>query len=260
MGILNVTPDSFSDGGQFISTEKAVAHAQKMLAQGVDIIDVGGESTRPGAAPVPAEEEKHRVCPVIEALNYNFPDITISIDTFKANVASAALEAGAEIINDITGLTGDPDMLTTAAASNAGIVIMHMKGKPRTMQDRPEYQDVVQEVTQFLQGQKDLAIAAGIEPERLAFDPGIGFGKSLEHNLQILAQLDSVGVHDRPVLLGVSRKSFMGRILETDDLAAREWPTVGLTSYAIEHGARILRVHDIQSNAQAARMSEAILN
>lgn len=207
-----------------------------------------------------AEDEKRRVCPIIATLRSAYPDIAISVDTFKADVAAAAIDAGADIINDVTGLTGDPDMIATAASSKAGVVIMHMKGEPRTMQVQPSYHDVVSEISDFLQTQKDRAESAGIEPHRLAFDPGIGFGKSLDHNLKILQTLSAFGINDRPILLGVSRKSFIGKILQTDDLEARSWPTVALTSYAIEQGARILRVHDVRSNVQAARMSEAILN
>ena len=259
MGILNVTPDSFSDGGQFVDLDQAVAHAKAMVDEGADILDIGGESTRPGAQPVGALEERDRVIPVIEAILSELPDVTLSIDTSKASVAGAAMARGAHIINDITGLTGDPDMASIAASAGAGLVLMHMRGQPRTMQAAPNYEDAVSEVRAFLECQGRLAIDAGVAEVCLAYDPGIGFGKALQHNLQILKHLDAFQIDERPVLLGVSRKSFIGKVLETSRMEARKWPTVALTSHAIERGVRIVRVHDVLPNAQAARMTEAIL-
>lgn len=259
MGILNVTPDSFSDGGRFVNLDKAVTHARAMIQNGADILDIGGESTRPGAAPVTASVERERVLPVIKAIVAELPDATVSIDTFKANVAEAAMSHGAHIINDITGLSGDPQMARVAADTKAGLVIMHMRGQPRTMQTAPIYEDTVQEIRDFLECQGRLALDAGVAETCLAYDPGIGFGKTLQHNLQILNRLDAFSIGERPVLLGASRKSFMGKLLDSKRLEARYWPTVALTSHAIEQGARIVRVHDVLPNVQAARMTEAIL-
>ncbi len=258
MGVLNVTPDSFSDGGQFTGPDAAVARARMMEADGADIIDIGGESTRPGAAAVPAEEELRRILPVVRAVR-EATGCAISIDTMKAAVAAAACAAGAEIINDISGCRFDPDMAAVAAAAGAGLVLMHMRGNPQTMQIDPVYHDVVAEVQAGLRESQGLALAAGNARECLVFDPGIGFGKSLDHNLAILRRLEAFGLEGRPVLLGVSRKSFIGRILGSSDPADRAWPTVALTSWAREKGARILRVHDVRENVQALRMTEAIL-
>jgi dihydropteroate synthase len=261
MGILNVTPDSFSDGGQFLAPEPAVHHALDMLHHGADIIDIGGESTRPGAAEVSLEDELARTIPVIKAIREKIPHALISIDTSKAPVAKAALEAGAEIINDITGLTGDPGMLPLAARTNAAIVIMHMQGTPRTMQEAPQYDDVVAQVRAFFKAQFLSATQAGIHPHSIVFDPGIGFGKTLEHNLTLLKNLPALETAGRPLLLGVSRKSFLGKLLDSDNLDDRLWPTVALTSYTREQGpVRILRVHDVAPNAQALKMTEAILS
>ncbi|MEM7144169.1 MAG: dihydropteroate synthase [Verrucomicrobiota bacterium] len=262
MGILNTTPDSFSDGGQFLNPDLALAHAQNMIAQGADIIDVGGESTRPGAPEVSIDDELARTIPVINAIKASLPDALISIDTSKAPVAEAALDAGAEIINDVTGLTGDPEMLPLAARTNAAVVIMHMQGNPRTMQQAPQYDDVVAEVRTFFKSQFQNATAAGISPEAILFDPGIGFGKTLEHNLALLQNLPALVVENRPLLLGVSRKSFIGKLLDSDHLDDRLWPTVALTSFAREQGdaVRVLRVHDVAPNAQALKMTEAILS
>ncbi|MGK0188785.1 MAG: dihydropteroate synthase [Verrucomicrobiales bacterium] len=262
MGILNVTPDSFSDGGQFSQMESAQLHAQAMIAAGADIIDIGGESTRPGAQPVSEKHELERVLPVITATAAFRRDsnVMISIDTSKARVAEEALAAGADIINDVTGLRGDPHMLDVAAASDAGLVIMHMKGQPRTMQAAPHYQDVIDEVATFFRERESAAAAAGIDRARILFDPGIGFGKALEHNLQLLQRLDCIAPAQRPLLLGVSRKSFIGKVLGTPEMADRYWATVALTSFAREKGARVFRVHDVEGNVQALQMTEAILN
>jgi len=258
MGVLNVTVDSFSDGGKYVSVKNAVAHGLQMVAEGADIIDVGGESTRPGSEPVEEAEELRRVLPVIKELAGQIK-CPISIDTCKARVARAAIEWGACIINDVTGLCGDPDMAGVAAETGAGLVIMHMKGRPRDMQVNPRYDDVVAEVGEFFRHGFTHAVSCGIDPMNIAFDPGIGFGKTAAHNLLLLKNIESLTVENRPLLVGVSRKSFLGKILGSDDMAGRAWPTVALTSYARERGARIFRVHDVRPNAEALRMTEAIL-
>ncbi len=258
MGIVNVTPDSFSDGGRFPDVEAAVAYGVAQWQAGAEILDIGGESTRPGAAAVGPQEEMDRVLPVISALRQAVPDARISIDTMKAEVAAAALTAGAVIINDVTGFT-HPAMVEVAARSTCGLVVMHMQGTPRTMQSAPHYDDVVAEVREFLAEQLATLERAAIPRDRVVLDPGIGFGKSLEHNLALLRHLDQLSPRDRPLLLGVSRKSFIGAVLGSTDLADRHWPTVALTSLARERGARILRVHDVAANTQALRMTEAIL-
>ena len=258
MGIVNVTPDSFSDGGRYFDVDHAVDHGRELIREGAAILDVGGESTRPGAEPVSEVEELRRVLPVIRALRAE-SDVLISIDTFKATVAEAALDAGADIINDVSGLTHDPRMVEVAARSSAGIVLMHMKGEPRTMQVNPHYDDVVREVQQFFRDRLENLTSSGIAPERIVLDPGIGFGKALEHNLALLRSLRELAVNDRPVLLGVSRKSMIGKLVGSDRMEDRAWPTVALTSYARERGVRIVRVHEVKANADAMRMTEAIL-
>lgn len=258
MGILNVTPDSFSDGGAHLAVETAMHHARRMIAEGAAIIDIGGESTRPGAAVVPAAEEIARTLPVVEALRREW-DGWISIDTCKAEVARAALAAGADVVNDVSGLTADPEMAATCAACGCAVVVMHMQGDPRTMQVAPVYADVVAEVRGFFAERMTALTAAGIASENLCFDPGIGFGKNLDHNLALLRALDSLSLAGRPVLLGVSRKSFIGKILETQELEAREWPTVALTARAREQGVMLHRVHSVRPNVEAIRMVEAIL-
>lgn len=258
MGVINVTPDSFSDGGAFSSVASAVDHGLRLADEGAGILDIGGESTRPGAAPVPADEELRRVIPVIERLAGR-TSAALSIDTSKAAVARAAVEAGAEIINDVTALEGDENMAAVAAAARAGVVLMHMRGTPRTMQDNPDYGDVVEDVSGYLQARIESACAAGIGPDRIVIDPGIGFGKTVQHNLQLLAALTRFTKLGRPVLLGVSRKSFLAEAAGCPDLADREAPTVALTSFGREAGARIFRVHAAKPNAQALRMTEAIL-
>jgi len=259
MGILNVTPDSFSDGGHFADHAAALTHALEMLDQGAAIIDVGGESTRPGAARVDESEEIRRVEPVIRALHRQRPRAIISIDTSKAAVAEAACAAGAHIINDVTGLRGDPRMTEVAARLGAGVIIMHMQGSPGTMQRQPHYHDVVAEVRAFFQTRFAAAVQGGIAPEAIVFDPGIGFGKTLEHNLALIRSLHQLTVAGRPLLLGVSRKSFIGRLLGSDRLEDRAWPTVALTSHARERGVPLHRVHDVRPNIEALRMTEAIL-
>lgn len=259
MGIVNVTPDSFSDGGRYADTGRAVEHALRLLEEGADILDIGGESTRPGAEPVPEAEELRRVIPVIQAVRTQ-TRAPISIDTMKAAVARAALDAGADIINDVTGLRGDPLMPRLAAECQAGLVIMHMIGTPRTMQARAGYEDVVAEVAAYFQERLESLEKNGISRQRVVLDPGFGFGKTLEHNLALMRALPRLAECGRPLLVGVSRKSMIARMLESDDLADRDWPTVALTSFSREQGARIVRVHDVRPSAQAMRMTEAVLH
>lgn len=256
MGVLNVTPDSFSDGGQFIRVESAVAHGRAMLGRGARILDVGGESSRPGAQPVSEAEERARVVPVIEGLR-RVTEAWITIDTVKPSVAAAAMAAGADGINDITGLR-DPEMREVAIASGAAVVIMHMQGTPRTMQERPGYLDVVAEVRAFLQSQVERAVQEGMERERIALDPGIGFGKTLEHNLALLRALPVLVALGQPVLLGVSRKSFLGRVLQLPEAGDRDAATAALSCWARARGVLLHRVHDVQRNEEALRMGEAI--
>lgn len=258
MGILNVTPDSFSDGGEHFAVETALSHAKRMIAEGAAIIDIGGESTRPGAAVVPADEEISRTVPVISRLRAVW-DGLISIDTSKAVVAQAALDAGADIVNDVSGLRADADMTDVCARSGCGVVVMHMQGGPQTMQAAPHYENVVTEVRDFFQERFQTLTAAGIAVEALCFDPGIGFGKTLEHNLALLRALGEISVYGCPLLLGISRKSFIRQILGRDDLADREWPTVALTTNAREKGIMLHRVHAVRPNMEALRMTEAIL-
>ncbi len=258
MGIVNVTPDSFSDGGRYLDTGRAVEHALALIAEGADILDIGGESTRPGAEPVEEAEELRRVLPVIRAVRSQTQTL-ISIDTMKAAVARAALDAGADIINDVTGLRGDAAMLRVAAASSAGIVVMHMTGTPQTMQANPHYDDVVTEVRSWFENRLQLLEKEGVAPERVVLDPGFGFGKTLEHNLTLMRELPQISVSDRPLLVGVSRKSMIAKVLHSDAMEDRFWPTIALSAYACEHGARIVRVHDVKPNREALRMMEAIL-
>lgn len=256
MGVLNVTSDSFSDGGQFFNVESAVSHARQLIEEGATIIDIGGESTRPGAEPVPETEELRRVLPVIERLAGDARYV-LSIDTMKPAVARAAIKAGAEIINDVSGLR-DAAMRDVVRDTGAGAIAMHMQGTPRDMQRAPHYEDVVAEITNFFRQTFSACLACGIDPMRLAFDPGIGFGKTVEHNLALLRNLGAMRVGGRPLVLGVSRKSFLGRITGSDELADRAWPTVALTSYGRARGANVFRVHDARPNAEALHMTEAI--
>ncbi|MDQ6623508.1 MAG: dihydropteroate synthase [Verrucomicrobiota bacterium] len=258
MGVLNVTPDSFSDGGEFFDTERAVAHGLQMFSDGAQIIDVGGESTRPGAAGISADEELKRVLPVIDKLRSAAPEALISIDTSKAVVARAALDAGASIINDITGGRGDDAMLKLAAQRKAGFIIMHMLGTPRTMQDAPHYDDVVAEVREFFRQQYGRALDSGIDPMAIAFDPGIGFGKTLEHNLELLRSLSKLRVEGRPLVVGVSRKSFLGKVIGSAEREDRLAPTIALSALLRGRGANVLRVHDVKPNAAALRIAEAL--
>ncbi len=258
MGVLNVTPDSFSDGGNFFALEKAIEQGVKMAAEGADVIDVGGESTRPGAEPVAAGEELRRVIPVIEKLRAKI-DVPISIDTSKAEVAHAAIHAGASIMNDITGGRGDQGMLPLIAETKSAFIIMHMQGTPRTMQNRPQYEDVVSEVAIFFRQQYARAIECGVDPMAIAFDPGIGFGKTLEHNLELLAQLERLRADDRPLVVGVSRKSFLAKLIDSPEIEDRLAPAVALTALLRVRGADVFRVHDVKENVSALRVTEAIL-
>jgi len=257
MGVLNVTPDSFSDGGNFFAPEKAIEHGVKMAAEGVDIVDVGGESTRPGAEPVAAGEELRRVIPVIEKLRTKI-DVPISIDTSKSEVARAAIQAGASIVNDVTGGRGDKEMLPLIAETNSALIIMHMQGTPRTMQNQPLYSDVVSEIADFFRQLYARAIGCNIDPMAIAFDPGIGFGKTLEHNLDLLAQLERLRAHDRPLVVGVSRKSFLVKLIDSREISERMAPAVALTSLLRTRGADVFRVHDVKENVSALRVTEAI--
>jgi dihydropteroate synthase len=261
MGALNVTPDSFSDGNAFFECDAAVERGIQMAKEGADIVDVGGESTRPGAEPVSAKEELKRVIPVIEKLRAQI-DIPISIDTSKSEVAQAALDAGASIVNDVTAGRGDEKMLPLAAKRNAAVVLMHMQGEPRTMQKNPEYGDVVREVANFFRQQYDRALECGVDPMTLAFDPGIGFGKTLEHNLSLLGNLEQLRVDGptggRPLLVGVSRKSFLGKLIGSNEMRDRLGPTIALTAILRTRGADIFRVHDVKENVAALRTIEGI--
>jgi dihydropteroate synthase len=258
MGVLNVTPDSFSDGGEFFTTEKAIEHGARLADEGAQIIDVGGESARPGAEPVSAAEELARVLPVIAKLRERIPAF-ISIDTTKAAVARGALEAGASIINDVSGGRADPEMMKLAAEKTAALIIMHMQGTPRTMQENPRYDDVVSEVADFFRQQYARALECGIDSMAIAFDPGIGFGKTLEHNLELLANLPRLRVHDRPIVVGVSRKSSLGKMIGSAEMSDRLAPTIAFTAMLRERGANVLRVHDVKENTAALRVTERLL-
>ncbi|UCC57574.1 MAG: dihydropteroate synthase [Gammaproteobacteria bacterium] len=255
MGVLNVTPDSFSDGGHFFSAEKAVEQAQRMVEGGAAIIDVGGESTRPGAEPVPAEEELHRVLPVIEALQAAIP-VPISIDTRKPEVMRATVAAGAGLINDVYALQAQ-DAMATVATLGVPVCLMHMQGLPETMQDNPEYTDVVEEVTGFLMARADACIAAGIPAERILVDPGFGFGKIVQHNLQLLHHLDRLVSRGYPVLVGLSRKSLIGKVLDLP-VDNRLYPSVALAVLAAWKGAAVIRTHDVRETVEAVRMCQAV--
>ncbi len=256
MGIVNVTVDSFSDGGKCLEAPAAVAHALRLEAEGADILDIGGESTRPGAQPVAAEEEMARVLPVIRALAGR-TRCAISVDTYKARVAAAALDAGAEIINDVGGLR-DPAMAEVAALAGAGVVIMHMRGEPRSMQKDPVYEDVVREIREFFRQSYARAITCGMKPEQIAFDPGIGFGKTAAHNLTLINHMEELRVEDRPLVLGASRKSFIEKVIGAVEMAERLAPTVALTVAGRLRGVNIFRVHDVVENVRALKITESL--
>jgi dihydropteroate synthase len=254
MGIVNVTPDSFSDGGLFLDADAAIAHGRELLAEGADILDVGGESTRPGAEPVGADEEIRRVIPVIEALAA--AGARISIDTTKAEVAERALESGATIVNDVSAFRFDPELAGVAADADATVVLMHMLGEPRTMQVDPRYDEVVSDIKRFLEERIAYATGEGVAEENIWVDPGIGFGKTLDHNLELIARLDEIGAIGRPVVFGASRKSFLGKLTgrQVDERLAG---TIAANIIAYEHGARVFRVHDVAPTVDALKVAGA---
>jgi len=257
MGILNVTPDSFSDGGLFINEDSALEQAYKMIEDGADIIDVGGESTRPGSDSVSVEIELERVLPVIESLSKT-AKICISIDTYKSAIAEKALEKGANIVNDISALS-DPRMASVVAKAGVPIVLMHKKGTPKDMQIAPYYDSLILEISAFLQEKIQIAIESGISPDQIIIDPGIGFGKTIVHNIEILRNLQEFKALGKPILVGTSRKSFIGKILHTDDVKDRVEGTSATIAIAIANGADIVRVHDVKEMVKVVRMADAIV-
>jgi dihydropteroate synthase len=260
VGILNVTPDSFSDGGDFLDPEAAAEHAATMLDEGADMLDIGGESTRPGSDPVSQEEEIQRVVPVLERILSVRPGAVISVDTYRSGTATAALEAGASLVNDVTALRGDPRMASVVEEAKCPVILMHMQGEPKTMQKEPHYQDVVREVRDFLAERAEYAVAAGVRPENVILDPGIGFGKNLEHNLALLHNLDAVVDLGLPVLIGASRKRFIEGITGVQEARDRVPGTVATTVLAYERGATFFRVHDVRANREALAVAEAVLH
>ena len=260
VGILNVTPDSFSEGGDFFDPGAAAEHAAAMLDEGADMLDVGGESTRPGSDPVSQEEEIRRVVPVLKRILSVRPEAVISVDTYRSGTAKAALEAGASLVNDVTALRGDPGMVSLIEEAACPVILMHMQGEPKTMQKEPNYQDVVGEVRDFLAERAEYAVAAGVRLENIIVDPGIGFGKNLEHNLALLRNLDALVDLGFPVLIGTSRKSFVERITGAQEARDRVFGTVATTVLAFEQGATFFRVHDVRANRQALAVAEAVLH
>ena len=265
MGILNVTPDSFSDGRDFLDPQKAVSRLHQLLEEGAMFVDVGGESSRPGARPVSTEEELRRIEPVLSAWSRD-PRGILSVDTCKALVAETALRYGVSLINDITALRGDPRMAEVIAASGAGVILMHMQGTPQTMQENPHYQDLIGEILAYFEAAMDRAVRAGIREESILLDPGIGFGKTVEHNLEILRNLSRFRALGRPLVLGTSRKSFIGKILNQPvdgstplRIEERLWGTAATVAFAVLQGVEILRVHDVAPMRQVVQMTEAIL-
>jgi dihydropteroate synthase len=255
MGVVNVTPDSFSDGGLLRDVAAAVAHAHGLVEEGAAIVDVGGESTRPGSEGVSADEELRRVEPVLERLR----GVPVSIDTSKAAVARRALDLGASLVNDVTALRGDPDLAGVIADSSAYVCLMHMLGEPRTMQDDPRYEDVVSEVAAFLEERLSFAVAAGIPEERICLDPGIGFGKTVEHNLELVGRLDEIVALGRPVVVGASRKRFLGRVLgDPEAVTGPVSAGVAVAVLAYERGASIFRVHDVREHVEALAAAQAL--
>jgi len=266
MGILNVTPDSFSDGGRFLLLPDAVAHGEQLVAEGADILDIGGESTRPGASAVEVDEERARALPVIEELASRGVPALISIDTSKAAVASAALAAGAGMVNDVTAFRGDPGMAEVVAQADVECCLMHMRGQPRTMQDEPRYEDVVGEVRVFLEERLEFAVREGVREERIVLDPGIGFGKSAAHNLELLRRLDELAAIGRPLLVGTSRKSFLGRIIAAGRGTSvpvtpdeRLAGTIATNVLAFERGASVFRVHEVAPVRDSLAVAAATL-
>jgi dihydropteroate synthase len=260
MAVLNITPDSFSDGGSFLEADHAVDQAIRLVDEGAAILDVGGESTRPGSDPVPLEEELRRVIPVIRRLRREFPEVVLSIDTYKAETARQAVVAGADIINDITALRGDPLMVKVVKETGAGVVIMHMQGTPKTMQVAPYYRDVVAEVASFLDERRAFACAQGVAFDRIALDPGFGFGKRDQDNMRLIQRLDAIAALGSPTVVGISRKSTLARLSGEPQLpfSERLWPTIATTCLLRLGGAQVLRVHDVRPNLEALRMTEAI--
>ncbi|MFS8119418.1 MAG: dihydropteroate synthase [Microcoleus sp.] len=261
MGVLNVTPDSFSDGGEFYSIESALAQAENMVKSGVDIIDIGGQSTRPGAAEISLTEELNRVIPVVEMLRQKadiFADTPISVDTTRAEVAKAAVEAGADLINDISGATFDSEMLSTVSKLGVPIILMHLRGTPQTMQKMTDYRDLIGEIGEFLESRIAAAVAAGIDKSQIIIDPGIGFAKTYSQNLEILRELPKFSFLECPILVGVSRKSFIGQILNQPEAKQRVWGTAAACTGAIANSADILRVHDVREMHDVCQVADAI--
>lgn len=259
MGVLNVTPDSFSDGGKFSEPEIAIKHAFQMLDDGADIIDIGGESTRPGAEPLPIDTELKRVIPIIQSVIKSRPKAVISIDTYKCTVAEESIKAGAKIVNDISGLGFDPKMKEIVREYNVPIVIMHIKGTPLNMQENPHYEDLMSELIEYFHERVNLALKAGIQKNQIIVDPGIGFGKRLEDNYEILHRLNELVSLDYPVLVGPSRKSFVGKVLNLPP-PERIWGTAAAVAIAVNNGANIIRVHDVKEMIQVVRIAEKINN
>ncbi len=256
LGVVNVTPDSFSDGGRFFAPEDAVEQARRLVEEGAALVDVGAESTRPGSAGVSAEEELRRLEPVLERLS----EVAFSVDTSKASVARRAVDLGAALVNDVTALRGDPELAGVVAESGAYVCLTHMLGEPRTMQDDPRYDDVVSEVKAFLEERLAFAVAAGIAEERVCLDPGIGFGKTVEHNLELLARLDELAAIGRPVLVGASRKRFLGRVLgDPEALTGPVAASVAVAVLAFERGASLFRVHDVREHVEALAAARAVV-
>ena len=258
MGILNVTPDSFSDGNFYFDRDRAVKHGLDLVREGADILDVGGESSRPGSEPIPVEEELHRILPVISELREN-SDIIISVDTTKAEVASRALDAGADIINDISALQFDAEMLPLAAEREAPVILMHMKGNPKTMQENPFYENLLADVNSFFQERIDLAVSSGIKREKIILDPGIGFGKKFNDNLNLIRNLRIFEDLGRPLLVGISRKSFIGKIVDKPSQDRLEG-SLSAAVLSVSHGAHLVRVHDVAATKKAILVADAILN
>lgn len=257
MGVLNVTPDSFSDGGRFIDRDRAVERGLQMVNDGADIIDIGGESTRPGARPVPADEELSRVIPVIEGLSKE-ADIVLSVDTMKADVAECALEAGAHIVNDVSAMTADPRIADVVKTFGAGAILMHMQGEPRTMQHLPQYDNVVRDVCDYLKLRIDALVKFGIDLETLAVDPGIGFGKTAEHNIQLIGHLSAFSDCGRPIVIGLSRKRFLGD-LTGQEVGDRLAGSIGAMAYSLVQGVHVVRVHDVKESRDAARVVNKLI-
>jgi len=257
MGVLNVTPDSFSDGGEFFSAQSAIKHGLSLIEDGAEIIDIGGESTRPGAESLTIDNELNRVLPVIEEIRKRNNEILISIDTYKSEVAKQAIECGADIVNDISGFTMDSKMPTIVSDYGVPVILMHIKGNPKTMQNNPEYDDVIEEINSYFRNQISIAKAAKINPEKIILDPGIGFGKNLEHNFSILNRLNQLCVHGYPIMIGTSRKSFIGLTLDLPPNDRVEG-TAATVSVGIMNGARIIRVHDVKEMKRVVTIVEKI--